>query len=298
MFGYITGRAKAETGTETEPLLSVEKVAAVMEHFHIGGKIRYAPDYRPEVTVDSLIIAYGINNHLVYAQRDICLDTSGNQAALLIDEDWKERVIPEIKRFCIILPDIGNLENALDYDTRVRVRNGGQLQRGDRITLMSLYANHGLPHVDTTVRKRVTLRDGYYANHSVIVLEVEPHTLRMVDQRQHYRIRTQMPVTIRLADENKARRCMLIDFSENSLRLSFDGVDMDMPSSIRQKIYVNIDFEDLDKSFTLQAKAIRKGEDFMVLKLTHILQGDEFVELGLLEALDIKASLLQLPDTR
>ncbi|MBI1195823.1 MAG: hypothetical protein GC138_08260 [Gammaproteobacteria bacterium] len=298
MFGYITGKSKTDTREESGPLLAVEQVAAVMEHFQIGGKIRYAPDYRPEVTMDSLIIAYGINNHLVYAQRDICLDTSGKQAALLIDEDWKERAIPDIRRFCIILPDIGNLENVLDYDTRVRVRNGGQLQRGDRITLMSLYANHGLPHIDTMVRKRVTLRDGYYANHSVIVLEVEPQTLRMVDQRQHYRIRTHLPVTIRLADENKARRCVLVDYSENSLRLSFDDPDMEIPPVARQRIYVNIDFDDLGKSFTLQAKAIRKGEDFIVLRLTHIKQGDEYVELGLLEALDIKASLLQLPNTR
>lgn len=298
MFGYITGKAKTEDREESGPQLTVEQVAAVMEHFQIGGKIRYAPDYRPEITMDSLIIAYGINNHLVYAQRDIRLDKSGNRAALLIDEDWKERAIPEIRRFCIILPDIGNLENALDYDTRVRVRNGGQLQRGDRITLMSLYASRGLPHVDTMVRKRVTLRDGYYANHSVIVLEVEPQTLRMVDQRQHYRVQTHMPVTIRLADENMARRCALVDFSENSLRLSFDDPDTDIPPVTRQNIYVNIDFDEQRKSFTLQAKAIRKGEDFLVLKLTHVKKGDEFVELGLLEALDIKASLLQLPNTR
>jgi len=298
MFGYITSKVRSEPQEAKGALLAIEQVAAVMEHFQIGGKIRYAPDYRLEVTMDSLIIAYGINNHLVYAQRDITLDSSGDQSTLLIDEDWKERVIPEIRRFCIILPDIGNLENVLDYDTRVRVHNGGQLQRGDRITLMSLYANRGLPHVDTMVRKRVTLRDGYYANHSVIVLEVEPATLRMVDQRQHYRIRTQLPVTIRLAGENMARRCMLVDFSENSLRLSFDDVDAEMPPLGKRNIFVNLDFDDQQKSFTLQAKTIRTGEDFAVVRLTHIQKDDQFVNLGLLEALDIKASILQLPNTR
>ena len=298
MFGYITGKVKPEVSEEVASLMAAEQVAAVMEHFQVGGKIRYSPDYRPEVTMDSLIIAYGINNHLIYAQRDIRLDTSGKQPTLLIDDDWKDRPIPEIRRFCIILPDIGNLEDVLDYDTRVRVHNGGQLQRGDRITLMSLYANQGLPHVDTTVRKRVTLRDGYYANHSVIVLEVDTNTLRMVDQRQHYRIRTELPVTIRLADESMARRCNLVDFSENSLRLTFDEADMEVPALGRQKVFINIDLEEQHKSFTLQANAIRKGEDFAVMRLTHVQQGDEFVELGLLEALDIKASLLQRPETR
>ncbi len=297
MFGYIAEKMRHDTPEVDGSLLDAGQIEKVMEVFRIGSKIRYAPDYRPEVTMDSLIIAYGVNNHLVYAQQDIRFEHQGEDTTMMLDDDWKDRAIQSIRRFCVILPDIGNLENVLDYDTRAKIHNGGQLQRGDKVSLMSLFASQGLPHVDAMVRKRVTLRDGYYANHSVIVLEIEPHTMRMVDQRQHYRIQTRVPVTIRLEDEDMARRAVLVDFSEYALRLSFDEPDMEMPPLSRKKIFLNIELPEQEKSFTLQALPLRQGEDFVVLKLTHLLHGDELTALGLLDVLDIKASLLQRPET-
>jgi len=298
MFGYIAARIRPQENTGGAEGPGLLPVAEVMRHFPVGGKIRYYPDYRPDVTMDSIVIAYGINNHLVYAQRDIRLDeTSANGPRFVLDDDWRDRPITHVERFCLVIPDIGGLEHCLDYDTRANLRNGGQLQRGDQLTLMSLFSRQGLPHVETMVRKRVTLKEGYYANHSVIVLEVDPDSLRLVDQRRHRRIRTNLPVTVAVSGCHDPFTACLVDFSEYSLRMRCGQDLLTLAGLGSRKIYVRLEIPTTGRHFDLQGRLVRCGDEDLVLGLTHLRVGEEFEEIGLLSALDIKASLLQHPET-
>ncbi len=298
MLGYLAAKIRPQAEDHDGDSLDLLQVAEVIRHFPVGGKIRYFPDYRPDVTVDSIVIAYGINNHLVYTQRDIRLDDSGPRPCFVLDDDWKDRPVHHVHRFCIVIPDIGGLENVLDYDTRVNLRNGGELQRGDQLTLMSLFSGQGLPHVESMVRKRVALRDGYYANHSVIVLEIDPETLKLVDQRRHCRIHTSLPVSVAVSGYSEPFAAELADFSEFSLRLSCSPELLALPRLDARKIFVTLDMPGQSRYFDLQGKVLRVGKEDMVVQLTHLRQGDTFEEIGLLSALDIKASLLQHPGTQ
>ena len=298
MFGYIAAKIRPHEIAPDADGPGLLEVAEVMRHFPIGGKIRYYPDYRPDVTMDSIIIAYGLNNHLVYTQRDIRLDEASETGPrFVLDDDWRDRPIAHVHRFCIVIPDIGGIEHCLDYDTRANLRNGGELQRGDQLTLMSLFSRQGLPHVDTMVRKRVTLKEGYYANHSVIVLEVDPTTLKLVDQRRHRRIRTNLPVTVAVSGCHDPFSARLVDFSEYSLRMNCDQDLLSLAGLGSRKIYVRIDIPTIGRHFDLQGRLVRCDEEDLVLGLTHMRVGEEFEEIGLLSALDIKASLLQHPET-
>ncbi len=298
MFGYLAARIRPHEAPPDDGGHELLQVAEVMRHFPVGGKIRYYPDYRPDVTMDSIVIAYGINNHLVYTQRDIRLEEGGEAGPrFVLDDDWRDRPVTRIDRFCIVIPDIGGLEQCLDYDTRANLRNGGELQRGDQLTLMSLFSRQGLPHVDTMVRKRVTLKEGYYANHSVIVLEVDPSTLKLVDQRRHCRIRTDLPVTVAVSGCQEPFAARLVDFSEYSLRMNCGPELLGLARLASRKIYVRLDIPTVGRHFDLQGRVVRHDDEDLVLRLTHLRIGDEFEEIGLLSALDIKASLLQHPGT-
>lgn len=302
MFGFFSGKNRSgepeDSGAGEKPIDSA-KIVELMRCFPIGAKVRYFPEFRKDIVLDSIIIAYGINNRLVYTQNDIHVNYEAGAPVLLLDDDWKDETVRHVRRFCFIIPDIGNLENELDYTSRAELANNGQIQRGDFLTLMSLFNNRGVPHISTHVRKRVTLKEGYYANHAVIVLEALPDTLNHVDQRQQARVKTNLPVKIRFANDAEWYPCVLTDFSESSLKIGVDedGIAQAMLTP-RKTVFVHITALHHDREFELKGKVLRKGDDFAVITLGSMLKGNEFRPLELLDALDLKASLLQVPAAR
>ena len=302
MFGFLGAKNrtnKPEDPPAGETAIDTAKIVELMRCFPIGAKVRYFPEFRKDIILDSIIIAYGINNRLIYTQNDIHVRDEADAPVLLLDDDWKDETVRDVRRFCFIIPDIGNLEYELDYTSRAELANNGQIQRGDHLTLMSLFNNRGVPHIDTHVRKRVTLKEGYYANHAVIVLEALPDSLDHVDQRQQARVKSNLPVKIRFSNEAEWYPCVLTDFSESSLKI---GMDEDSAAlamlTPRKTVFVHITALHQDREFELKGKVLRKGEGFAVITLGSILKGEEFRSLELLDALDLKASLLQVPAAR
>lgn len=302
MLAFLTGRGAppATQARHPRPPLDSGQLVELMRCFPIGGKVRLSPEHRQDIVLESIIIAYGINNQLIYTQNDIHIDNEGNSPVFVLDDDWKDRTVREVRRFCFVLPDVGNFESELDYTRRVALANGGEFQRGDSLTLMAVCNENGVPHVNTMVRKRVTLKEGYYANHAVVVLEVWPDTLNHIDQRQQCRVKTQIPVLLQLSEDSVPYPCQLIDFSESSLKIHFGGAESAALARItdRKQVIVTIELPQQQRSFVLLGKVVRKGEDFIVTSLSGLIEGGRFKELELLDALDLKATLLQYPQTR
>ncbi len=280
--------------------LDNQMILDVMRCFPIGSKVRYFPAQRKNVVLESIVIAYGLNNYLVYTQNDIHVqEQNGSAPSFLLDDDWKDVTVREVSSFCLVIPDIGNSENELDYVSRVAIDNNGLFKRGETFTLMSLFAEKGVPHIDVQVRKKVLLKEGYYANHSVVVLEALLGTLHHIDQRQQCRIKTSIKISLYLADDGEPFVCDLIDFSEYSLKIKLDGQEA-LKASLTKKrnIIVAIDLTDRMKSFVLKGKVLRRDDDYVVVSLTSHLVNKQFEDFDLLAAIDLKSNLLQHPETQ
>ncbi len=281
---------------EDEQAIDSERLIEMMRCFPISGKIRYFPEHRKDIVLESIVIAYGINNHLIYTQHDIEVDADNGAPIFMLDDNWKDRRVRDVRSFCLLIPFMGGAEGDLDYDRRVALETGGYLQRGEVLTLMSLCNSRGVPHVNSTVRKRVMLKEGYYANHAVVVLETRPETLNHIDQRQQMRVRTAIPVSLHLADEGPVFDCLLVDFTECSLKLRLDGAAGLIGE--RRNLVVTIDLPAQGRKFVLAGRVLRRDGDFFVLSLSSRLKDTRFRDIELMDALDLKATLLQHPSTR
>ncbi|HHH35260.1 MAG TPA: PilZ domain-containing protein [Gammaproteobacteria bacterium] len=302
MFGFLNRQAAGrvrEAGAE-KPVLDSARIVEIMESFPIGGKIRYFPTPRKDILLESLIIAYGINHYMVYTQNDIHVERPDNAPPrILLDDDWKDVAVDRIHNFCFVIPDVGITGKDLDYVSRAALKTGGWFQRGEQFTLMSLFTQRGVPHIDAVIRKNVLLKEGYYANHSVVIMEVLPDSLTYVDQRQHHRIKTSIPVNVYLSEEGEAFPCMLVDFTESSFKVCLEGqAALARQLGRRRSVIVAIDLPAQMRSFILKGRVLRRDESHVVLSLKSRLVGDQFEDMDLMAAIDLKASLLQHPETR
>ncbi len=281
---------------DAERPIDPERLAELMRCFPISGKIRYYPEHRKDIVLESIVIAYGINNQLIYTQHDIRVDSDTGKPVVTVEDDWKDRRMREVRSFCLLIPYVGGMEGDLDYDRRVALETGGFLQRGEVLTLMSLCNTRGVPHVNSVVRKRTLLKDGYYANHAVVVLEVQPETLNHIDQRQQMRVRTAIPVSLQSADEAPPFTAMMVDFTESSLKLRLDpSAD---PVAERKNLIITIDLPAHGRKFILGGRPLRRDGDYLVISLTSRFRDSRFRDIELMDALDLKATLLQHPSTR
>lgn len=303
MFGFLTKQTSAKGRGEAQEVrktLDNERIVEIMECFPIGGKIRYYPEFRKDIVLESLIIAYGINNYLVYTQNDIHVERAGEAPPrILLDDDWKDVAVNELHSFCFVIPDVGITDKDLDYISKAALKTGGWFQRGEQFTIMSLFTHKGVPHIDARIRKNVLLKEGYYANHSVVVMEVLPDTLAHVDQRQHYRIKTNIPVGLYLSEDSEPHECLLVDFTESSFKLRVDmhpGLVQQLGR--RRSIIVAVDLPAQMRSFILKGKVLRQDEAHIVVSLKSRLVDKQFEDIDLLGAIDLKACLLQHPETR
>jgi hypothetical protein len=280
--------------------VSAERLIDLMRCFPIGGKLRYYPEHRKDIVLESIVIAYGVNNQLVYTQNDIQIDADDGSLVFLLDDNWMDRVVREVHQFCLLIPYVAPSQNDLDYVRRAALETGGYLQRGETLTLMSLCNARGVPHVNCTVRKRVLMKEGYYANHAMVVLELQADTLDHVDQRQQMRLRTHIPVTVKASETAPDLGGTLVDFSESSLRIRLnEGTD---PLADRKGLIATIDLSGSAapgqaQRFVFAGKVLRRDDDCVVLGLTGRLKQNRFRDMELMDSLDLKASLLQHPAT-
>ncbi len=303
MFGFMaksTTRKGKSALPEVPKLLDNERVVEVMECFPIGGKIRYFPVLRKDIVLESLIIAYGLNHYLVYTQNDIHVERSSEGTpSIVLDDDWKDVTLRELYSFCFVIPDVGVTNKDLDYVSKAALKSGGWFQRGEQFTLMSVFTHKGVPHVDARIRKNVLLKEGYYANHSVIVLEVQTETLQHVDQRQHHRIKTQIPVKLFFSEEEGPWECLLVDFTESSFKLRLpESENLKHQLARRRAVIVAVDLPVQMRSFIIKGRILRRDEEHVVVALKSRLMGDQYEDIDLMTALDLKACLLQHPHTR
>jgi hypothetical protein len=268
-------------------------ICQLMQFFPIGTKLSYYPEFRKEIVLESVIIAYSINGDLIYSAAYATYQ-GGN---LSFNDQGKKRVYSRINSFRITVPvlDPSN-EVQLDYERREELQKVGGMARGNTLTLTGLKQNGQVPVVETTVNKRSILKQGLYANQTVAMLDVDTNSFVLTDQRAHVRLRTNMLLSAQFysGDSLNLVNCTMVDFSDCSLRLAFDE---EYPAEALPE-----EGEDLVLSFHLPGRAenislmgnvFRIEGKAAVVMLQGGLEDGQTVPLSPIHILEIKANLLQ-----
>lgn len=300
IFGKNNGTTTKTTSESAvvEKRLDITKINEIVQCFPIGKKIRYFPEFQTQLTLDSIIIAYSINNELIYSQKDLVYDTVSDKDVFFIRKNGSEHHIKHITSFSIIIPDDTEENLKLDYSRKAEIGRTA-FRRGNNITLIACNMDRGIPQVDTTVNKTAVLKNGYYANNKVVYLEALLNSLVYIDQRQHYRFRTWIPAILSLAGNNNSARCHLFDFSDECAQIRFDEGNT-LPGNITDDTEAVITFQldDTSPSITIKGSVLRKSHDAIVITLDQILKDERFTNLDMIDLLAIKSSLLQHPETQ
>jgi len=284
--------------SQTNVTLDGRTIFRLMQHFPVGAKLQYYPEYKKNIVLDSVVIAYAINDTFVYSTAGLSCDESTGMLEFS-DQDQK-LVFKQITSFRIVLPVFSQSETKLDYIRREELLKVGGLVMGNVITLMGQQSNGQVPVLETTVAKRTMLKEGFYANQTVALLDIDAETLMLSDQRAHLRLRTKIPATIRVSKrgEHALLNCTMIDFSDRSLRLQIDGEFADEAMPIEGgKLIVSFNLPGQSEYISLVGEAFRIEGNAIVVMLTGFVDAGQSVELGQIEILKIKANLLQHAST-
>jgi len=282
-----------------EPL-SIAKLMELFRYFPLGEKISYYPEYQKEGALETIVLGYSVNDQFIFSSVDISCEHDGERDVLRLVVDGEEHLVREVESFSLLIPLNQADENKRDYGRRAELGPRGPFRRHNIITLLACSTGGTLSNLDTEVRKVQPLASGIYAGHDVVVLDVMPSSLKLTDQRQHYRLQTVLPAKLTIRD-GETHDCILLDFSEGSVRLQFPEVTADIMALTefrRLKLDFNVAGNGIGKAYALDGVMYRKTDDRLVMKLQGIYKNDKPVPLGLVDILDIKASLLQHPSTQ
>lgn len=295
-----TQRSKVAAALKAGGPIEVARFTEFLRYFPPGEKVRYYPEFQKHMLLDSIILGYGVNNQYIYSPIDIRHQPDGERDVLKLTVDGHEVLIREIENFCFLIPHNQDDQNRLDIESKAALGPQGLFGVNNTITLVACSSGGTLSYVDTLVRKVVSLTSGIYAGHEVVVLDVLPNSLDLTDQRQHYRLQTNIPAKVALGDGD-ARDCIIKDFSEESVRLVFDSSYKELLAlTDRQRITldVNLGTNNQPKIYDLDGVMYRKTDTSLVMKLQGIYKNDSLVSIDLVDVLDIKANLLQHPATQ
>lgn len=277
-----------------------ETLKLLGEHFTIGRKVRYFPEYQRDIVFHTIIIAYQVNGHLIYSREAIRHDAEGVPASFVLSEHGKRGVaVDQVRDLQLMVPDTTEMERSLDYVRRANLGRNGQFVRGNTITLIGPACQRGVPSLETQVDRRTKLKDGPYQDHQMILLRPDYATLRIADQRQKVRVPSDMPVNLYLKENQPAVTCILADFSDVSLRLTPRSADVTLPAmKVSEKVTVTLDFGDGDHVYRIRGLVFRSGADSCVLNLRQVYKDGEFVPIGTMDVLEIKTCLLNRRGSR
>ena len=272
-----------------------ERLKMLAEHFSIGRKIRYFPEFQRDIVFHTIIIAWRVNDHYVYAREAIEKDDEGTPTGFLVGEKKTRLPLGKVKRLQLMVPDTTDMERSLDYVRRASLGRNGQFVRGNAITLISDTCQRGIPSVDTQVVSRIRMKDGPYADNQMVLIRPELDTLTIADQRQKARVASHVPVSLYLKDDAPPVGCILGDFSDVSLRLLVASDQKALPPmKVNDKVVVILNLGDAASIYRIRGSVFRTAADSCVIRLKQFYKDGDFSPIKTMDVLEIKTGLLNL----
>lgn len=272
-----------------------ETMRMLAEHFPIGKKIRYYPEYQRDIVFQTIVIAWRVNDHFVYSREAILSDGDGFPLAFLVGEKRVQLPLEKLRRLQLMVPDTTDMERSLDYVRRANLGRNGQFVRGNAITLIAETCRAGIPSLETQVDSRLRPKEGPYLDNPMVLLKPDLETLRIVDQRRNARVQGDLPVHLYLAEGAPPHGCVLGDFSDTSMRLKAGPGMKAMPAmQANDKVVAVFSFGDAASTYRIGGSVFRIKPDSCVIKFRQLYKDGDFAPIKPMDILEIKTGLLNL----
>lgn len=270
-----------------------EKLRMLAKFFPIGRKLRYYPEYHREITLRTIILAYRINEHYLYSKDTVVLDD--DHSLLGFHTGGKKLLAPEaVDRLFVVVPDTSEMVRQLDYLTRAELGTGGQFRQGNTITLVAETVERSVPSLDTTVHRRLELKEGPYANSPVILLAPDLTSLAVTDKRKQQRVSAALELMLYYGRDAEYRiAAMLRDFAENALRIELhEEATEALGLHLGDRVYVEFSLDSSELPYRLEGRLIRLETAQCVVRIERMFDDGEFRKLHLIDIVEIKTQLL------
>lgn len=312
IFDLLTRKGKTSQTDSAEAAqqqgLSLKSIHQVIKDFPIGTQLGYYPEYKKDIKLDSLVVAYIINDTVIYSNNDITYTKTAAGPVLNLNTPEGPISVRHVVGFHIVLPLI--TRTTIDYTSNkgMMVDDAQQssekkindFMRGGSITLFSRTASKmGISHIDTLVTKNIVLKDGLYANSKLVMLEPLLDTFECVDLRRMQRVDTEIPAEIQLPRDKKRYPCLIRDFSSKFIRFELIGNDeLQHSLAAKRPLFLIIMPDPQGQQIVLSGIVHRKRKNFVIISLTSLFKKGVFQKFDQLDEFYIKASLLNHPNTK
>jgi len=294
--------------------LSMQKVLQVMEHFPIGFRMQYFPEYLKEKKIDTIIAAYVVNDYVIYSNKDIAtIDQEDGEKGIEMHQDGDTIKLERIYEFQVLIPNIDRLE--IDFRASAVIKQEGEkvyrekkandFLRGNSITLF--YRNpalKGILQLDTEVAKKVIFQNGPYAKRKLVMLQPLLESFECIDFRRFARINTRIPVHVSLGESRKRAQGTVTegfiqDFSERFVRVEVEQEKMQLIDSLRvgENIVLKVFLDEQESELVLKGSVFRKRKNNVIVSLRNVLKEGEFQTIDGLDEIYIKSLMLDHPNT-
>ncbi len=303
----LFGLLQKESGSKKKgpSVFSFQEVSQVLQFFPIGQRLQYFCEYHKSIKIDTIIVAYAVNDHVVYSSNDIRIETKEGNTYFLVSVDGVEVKIDSVHSFNILVPLITR--------TEVDFRKGGKGKTEEeakertindfkRLNTITLFVRNpgvkGIPHLDTTVKRVIALQHGIYAKQNLVVLQPDLESFECVDYRRFKRIDTNIPGRVQKSKDKTWHDCQIIDFSDKFVRLALEVKKYRMESFVMGiDIVLDVDPDASDKSLVVHGSIHRKRKNYIVISYKSIMKSGRFQPVDVLDELYIKSTLLGHPET-
>jgi hypothetical protein len=295
-FGKSSGPAGGEEpvlGRSPPMKIDLAQIKTLIDFFPIGKKLRYYPEFKQDIVLDTLIVAYCVNGNFVYSSEAIDRDPEGFPTDFHSGDSAIRTHVSKLKLFQLLVPDTSNLEMKLDYDRRALIGRGRQFKQGNCISLISNAGGRGVSTIDTEVAKQVDLADGPYAHANMILLTPDFSTLSVSDQRKKTRTKLFAPVKMFSPQGKFSALCTIVDISEGELRMRVRERGTTMPLLQRgDAVIVETELAEAERHYLIKATVIRRSAETCVIHLDGQIRDGKLQKFAALDLLELKSGLL------
>lgn len=305
--GFKETKPKEQDRETNRRGFSMKSVCNILQHFKISDRLKYFPEYRKDIIIDSLVVAYALNDYLVYSNKDLQYFEENGQKKIRVIQHGNKTVIDRVSSFQLLVPYIERKEidfkknNHLDNSTtEMQEKIARDFIPGNSITLFIRTLNvHGIPHLDTTVRKRVVLDDGIYATKPLVMLDPVLESFECIDFRRSNRINTNIPCLISLGKNQENHKCLIQDFSERFIRIELPEKSNKALKSMQKetKVFLKVLMDQNDSDLIFKGVIFRIRKNFIVISLENIMKSGRFQPIDQLDEIYIKSTMLSHDET-
>ena len=267
----------------------------IVNCFELGQRIRYHVEFERQDVLESLVMGYCINDHMVFKSSDISFMEDEKTIKLVLDKGDKKIALNRIEKIQVILPGDMGEEKKLDHHARSNLGRKGPFSRNNRLVIMSTNVGKENLMITSEVARNLRLKDGVHAGHHVVMLELDLSSVETYELRATPRIGAQLPILLHKEGREVLVPGVVLDFSEYFLKVSMQSPQVPWPELTR-KDFVILDFSVADDKpqIKLRCKCIRECGANRVFEIKEIYRQSEFVTFQMIDAMQLKIELMHL----